>query len=227
VRFCAPCHGDRGDGAGALAAELSPPPRDFTRGVYKFRSTESGTLPSRADLRRTIDEGLPGTAMPGWRAILPEADREALVDVVIGLSPRFKREGHGPIAAISPEPGADPGSIARGRDVYARRKCAECHGPEGKGDGPSTPTLKDDLGRPIPTPDLTRARTLRHSATAIDIARTFITGLDGTPMPSYRDTLTPAELWDLARYLKSRARTPDWWERELLMPLATWFMPAD
>src|SRR4051812_9412553 len=57
---CAVCHGVAGQGDGPAAALLTPAPRDFTTGVYKFRSTPSGTLPTEADVLRTITRGLPG-----------------------------------------------------------------------------------------------------------------------------------------------------------------------
>ena len=34
------------DGRGPVAPYLDPPPRDFTAGVYKLRTTESGQPPS-------------------------------------------------------------------------------------------------------------------------------------------------------------------------------------
>ena len=36
---------------------------DFTKGLYKFRTTNSGELPTDEDLFRTISRGIPGTTM--------------------------------------------------------------------------------------------------------------------------------------------------------------------
>ena len=66
TRKCAQCHGDDGQGTGPAANEVFPRPRDFTRGIYKIRSTPSGTVPTDDDLFRSITNGLPGTSMPGW-----------------------------------------------------------------------------------------------------------------------------------------------------------------
>ena len=49
-----------------------------TAGVYKFRSTMSGQLPTDDDLFRTITLGIAGTSMDHY-AVLPERDRRALV----------------------------------------------------------------------------------------------------------------------------------------------------
>src|SRR3990172_9228985 len=63
---CAPCHGLDGHGDGAAAALLNPRPRDFTSGTFKFRSTETGILPTDEDLVLTVKNGLHGTSMPDW-----------------------------------------------------------------------------------------------------------------------------------------------------------------
>lgn len=99
---CAMCHGADGDGRGSVARFLDPRPRDFTRAVYKLRTTASGTLPTDADLFRTITRGVPGTAMLGWGG-LPAADRWELVHYIKSLSPRFAAEGQGePITVAAP-----------------------------------------------------------------------------------------------------------------------------
>jgi hypothetical protein len=40
---------------------------DFRQGVYKFRSTPYGSLPTTSDLHRVLQEGLYSTYMPPWR----------------------------------------------------------------------------------------------------------------------------------------------------------------
>ena len=84
---CAVCHGERGDGRGHAAHMFRIQPRDFTRGLFKFRSTPSGSLPTDADLLGTITRGLRWTAMIG-RPDLPEPDRRAVVQYLKTLAPR-------------------------------------------------------------------------------------------------------------------------------------------
>jgi mono/diheme cytochrome c family protein len=88
---CAHCHGISGDGNGPTAIFLNPYPRDYRQGVFKFTSTGPSMKPTRADLKRTIVEGLMGTAMPSFR-LLPERDIEALVEYVKYLSMRGQTE---------------------------------------------------------------------------------------------------------------------------------------
>src|SRR6266480_3972858 len=75
VKWCAGCHGEDGKGDGPAAAYMLPRPRDFTGAVYQIRTTANGQLPTDADLMRSIDDGLFGTAMPGWKARLSDAER--------------------------------------------------------------------------------------------------------------------------------------------------------
>ena len=44
-RYCVGCHGELGDGEGENAQWLEPKPRNFTLGIFKCRSTTTGTLP--------------------------------------------------------------------------------------------------------------------------------------------------------------------------------------
>lgn len=88
---CAHCHGVSGDGAGPTAAFLNPYPRDYRRGIYKFKSTPSLTPPTDEDLHRTLYEGIAGTSMPSFK-LLPRNERESLVHYVRYLSIRGEVE---------------------------------------------------------------------------------------------------------------------------------------
>ncbi|GIW94285.1 MAG: cytochrome c [Pirellulaceae bacterium] len=88
---CAHCHGITGDGRGPTAEFLNPYPRDYRRGLYKFKSTPAAEPPTHEDLQRILINGIPGTAMPSFR-LLPEQDREALIHYVRYLSIRGQVE---------------------------------------------------------------------------------------------------------------------------------------
>jgi mono/diheme cytochrome c family protein len=198
---CVVCHGATGDGQGMAAHHFKTPPRDLTKGRFKFRSTASGQIPSDADLVRTIVRGIPSTGMVP-QDHLSDDEVRAVIAFVKSLSPRFG-DGKAPrVLAISAAPPATPEAVARGARVYVKGECAECHGKDARGDGPSA---KDLSVRPS---DLTR-RPLKSGPTAGDIVRTLLTGLDGTPMPSYHQVLEDDELWDLAYWLDSRAAPPE------------------
>ena len=202
---CIPCHGVNGNGRGIHAARLSVPARDFTKGVYQFRSTPSGTLPTDGDLFLTVSRGVHGTAMIPW-TWLGENERWAVVEHVKSFSPRFREEIAGVPVAVPPTPEETPGLIALGAAAWLRNGCAKCHGETGEGDGPSTPTLRRDDGTPVRPLPFSAGRFLR-GGTLPDLWLTLATGLDGTPMPSY--AAVPAdELWALAAWVRARAGLP-------------------
>lgn len=207
---CAICHGVRGEGNGRGASEFRRPCQSFQAGRFKFRSTRSGSLPVDNDLFRTITQGVPWTGMvPHSR--LDEADRWAVVSHMKMLSPRFQTERQGAPISIPPEPTRTPGLTARGRLMYQEAGCTDCHGEGGRGDGPSSASLKDDWGVQIPPSDLSLMRLPRKSGpTAIDLYRTIATGLDGTPMPSYADSLTPEDIWAIVAYLYALPPEIEW-----------------
>ena len=186
---CAPCHGFTGNGDGSAARWLEPRPRDFTRGAFKFRSTESGALPTDADILRVVDVGVPGTAMPGWRAKLGEDERRAVVAYVKTLSPRFARARRPPEERpVTPPPPDTPQLRWEGQQLFRLFRCAQCHGRGGRGDGPAAATTHDDWGRPIRPADLV-VGPLRSGGRPIDVFRVLDTGINGTPMPAYSQAL--------------------------------------
>ena len=207
---CAGCHGIYGNGR--LTSDvgtstnfntayhfLNPQPRDFTTAAFKSRTTPSGALPTDEDIFRTITRGVRrGQVMPAWGNaadghILPEQDRWDLVDYVKTFSPRFKTEPvPDPIQIpVPPFPSvkeAPAALIQEGRMVYRTLQCWSCHGNAGKGDGPSANDLVDDWETPIRPFDFSTGA-FKFGDSPADVYRTFNTGLNGAPMPSFYDTI--------------------------------------
>lgn len=199
---CALCHGTEGKGDGPGAAHLDPKPRDFTKGKYKIRATVSGKPPTDADLFRVITEGMPGTSMPAWKA-LPEKDRWNLVAYLKTFAPGSFKEG--PKATDLPkEVASSKESLARGKEMFEAIECNKCHGNAGRGDGPSAPELKDDWGNPVRPANLTKPWTFRGGGSIREVATRLVTGLMGTPMPSFIDSVEkPEDVWHVANYVRS------------------------
>lgn len=204
-RYCLSCHGPDGDGRGYSAPWIDPMPRDFTKGAFKWRSTPSGSLPTDDDLLRTVTQGLFHTNMPSW-GVLGERDLRAVLEYIKTFSPRWKEEAPGPSLVIPPEPADDAESRQKGAEVWAQMGCANCHGPGGKGDGPSAPTLVDDWGNKIVPHDFTRGQTLKCGKRPQDLYRVFMTGLNGTPMPSFGGSMSPQEAWALVHFVRTLVR---------------------
>ncbi len=224
--LCSSCHGADGRGDTALGRELDPPAADLTACNFKYRSTPSGSLPTDADLLRALYVGLPGTSMPSLadRVSLPAL--RALVAQVKARCRRFAEERPEPALPRPKNPVAySAASVARGRVIYREQKCANCHGEEGRGDGPAAATLKDLQGKPA-RPRVHADGVFRSGFRRRDIYRAFSTGLDGTPMPALTATgLDEASRWDLANFIVSlsHGRSRVW---RFLGQRPTWYEPA-
>jgi cytochrome c oxidase cbb3-type subunit 2 len=200
---CAVCHGRKGDGKGLAADRLKTKPRDFTTGQYKFQSTPSGSLPLDEDIFRTISQGVRTTSMLA-QLHLSERERWAVTEYLKTFSVRFKSETTSEPIRIGAAPRPTRDLVNLGKRFFADAGCGECHGADGKGDGPSAKDLKDDAGSPILPADLT-VRPFKSGPLAQDLYRTISTGLGGTPMPSHADVLSPKELWGVVYYVQSIA----------------------
>ena len=183
---CAHCHGTEGRGDGSAAENLLPKPRDFTRGLYKIRSTESGQLPMDQDLFNIITVGMPGSSMPGWESALSAGDRWEVVAYIKTFNDGFK-ESETPPWEISLEGkiSYSEQSVETGKVLYTELGCVECHGNVGRGDGTSAPTLTDEWSFRTWPANLTQGWNFRGGADTEDIFKRFIGGIAGSPMPAF------------------------------------------
>ncbi len=74
--YCVTCHGESGDGQGPVGKTLNPPPRDFTKGDFKYGGGDK-------EIFEVISNGAASKGgsplMAPWGSVIPEADRWALV----------------------------------------------------------------------------------------------------------------------------------------------------
>ncbi len=223
-KACASCHGEAGDGKGVAASGLDPEPRDFTRGVYRYRSTPSGSLPLDGDLARSVLMGVPHTAMPAWIDHLSGQEVADVVSFIKTFSDRFGQEEVDEAITIPPPLPYSAESVARGKVAYEKAQCGKCHGKEGRGDGwAAADQMKDDLGRVIRARDFTRG-IYRSGPSKEALYRAFFTGLDGTPMPGYEDSLSTKEIYDTVNYLLSLERPRGLWYWLSTPP--AWYRPG-
>lgn len=204
---CAPCHGRRGRGDGEWAKDLPDKPRNFRTGLFKFRSTPAGFLPTAADLERTLRTGVSGTMMPAFKQ-LSDRDLQAVLTYVRSFSPRWKDPAnyHAPVPL--PEPPAwwleadERKKRARAVEPLFQAACAVCHGAAGRGDGPAAATLADTWGHPVKPADFSKPQR-KSGPRPQDLYRTIALGLDGTPMTGYRDLLSEETIWSLVVHITS------------------------
>jgi mono/diheme cytochrome c family protein len=112
-------------------------------------------------------------------------------------------------ADLSWPPGADlPANTPAGKRIYAQR-CAVCHGPDGRGNGPAAPSL-------IPRPrDFTLGQ-FKYQTTPggqppseSDLTRTVREGLQASAMPYFGDLLSDPEIREVVGYVMAFARRPN------------------
>ena len=204
VQECSGCHGERGGGDGPAAEFLDPRPRDFTKHVFKLRTTLSGQPPATTDILRTIERGIPGTAMPAF-AFLPAEDRKKIAAYVLDRADLLDEPEPDRIPDPGPPPPTSAETIATGKQLFEDAGCASCHGPTGKGDG--TQEMKDTDGRPIKARDFTTG-VFRGGGEPIDLYYRFTAGMDGSPMPGFGDSLDGPQRWALVDYVMSLHTPP-------------------
>lgn len=200
---CALCHGEQGDGRGTVADKLRVRPTDFTKAVYKLRSTPSGTLPTDADLFTAVTRGVHGTPMRPWQQ-LEEKDRWAVVFHLKTFSPRFREERPGRPIRVPLAPRETEDLRDHGERLYIKYRCGACHGDAGAGDGPAREAYRARGNRDVRIRDFTRGRFIR-GAEMEDLYLTLRAGIEGTPMSAY-DALGDDELWALAAYVRLLVR---------------------
>jgi mono/diheme cytochrome c family protein len=201
-RYCWGCHGPRGDGNGENAPYLNVLPRNFVAATFKCRSTPTGTLPTDEDLFESIKRGLVNSNMPSWIE-LTDQQRADLVAYIKTLSPRWQSEKAGTPIQVPSEPKVNLDGLRRGKEVFTKLECWKCHGQGGRGDGPAAASLTDSNNQPIHPYDFESGSRFKCGSTNNDLYKIFMTGLDGTPMPSFADVIKPDEAWDLVHFLRT------------------------
>jgi len=205
VRWCATCHGPDGRGNGPAAPSLIPRPRDFTRGLFKYKSTPAAQPPTDDDLAGIVADGLQASAMPYFRDVLAADEIRAVVRYIKTLSPAFDGAAPRPIP-IPPRVPADAAGLARGRALYADLGCDRCHGADGR----RREKQRDAKDYPVVTRDLTAPWTFAGGSDPEQVWLRLTTMSSVSPMPSYAETATADERWDVVNYVLSLARTPAW-----------------
>lgn len=201
-RYCWGCHGYRGDGNGENGPYLNILPRNFVAATFKCRSTPTGTLPTDEDLFNAMTRGFNNSNMPSWITLTAQ-NRADLVAFIKTFSARWKTDKAGEPINVPAETAVTLQSMQHGKELFTKLECWKCHGPEGRGDGPSASTLTDSNDQPIRPYNFSAGSRFKCGATNNDLYKIFMTGLDGTPMPSFADVIKPEDAWDLVHYLRT------------------------
>ncbi len=73
---CAICHGETGKGDGLAGKSLQPPPRNFSKGIFKYTKND-------AELLKFIQTGK--SPMPSWEGTLTEAQIQDVIAFIHSL----------------------------------------------------------------------------------------------------------------------------------------------
>ena len=137
MMYCYACHGTKGDGKGPSSYGLRPPPRDFTKGLFKFaRLRSSDELPNDEDLVRIVKGGLHGTPMLAWD--IPDVELIKIIQYIKTFAPQKwekKKKNGEPVKTLepfesTPDPwaGNEADAVLRGKTLYhLRAECMTCH----------------------------------------------------------------------------------------------------
>ncbi len=168
--YCSVCHGDRGDGASHAKQGMHPPPRDFTSPVAALEL-------NRPRILNAIRNGIPGTAMSGWKTRLDDVEIESLADLIIN---RFMA-------------GASNHSVPEGGRIYADY-CSVCHGDNGKG------AFWTRAGLSPPPADFTDAAFQSHQSRD-HMIQSVTYGRPETAMSGWQNQLSEAQIESVVDYV--------------------------
>ncbi|MFQ5732659.1 MAG: c-type cytochrome [Planctomycetaceae bacterium] len=138
MRHCMHCHGYSGDGQGPTAKYLNPRPRDYRLGKFKFTSTGGPSKASRADLKRIIRKGIPGTYMPSFLLTFQDGELRDVVEYVRWLALRGETERK---LALNLYSDYSKEAWAKTEDS-AKQKYQDAYGRWKKGELPKEPALE-------------------------------------------------------------------------------------
>ncbi|WP_457647427.1 c-type cytochrome [Profundibacter sp.] len=202
MKRCSQCHGVDGDGLGVAADRMYPKPRDFTLGLFKYKTTDNNSeFPSDDDLRNTIKNGLAGTAMPAWGEILSDAEIDGLIQKikVFGYWDDVEPDELSPID-LGTKPEVTPELLALGKEKF-ESICAACHGMKGRGNITSGKRLADDAGNRIWPRNLTHPESWRVTLDVEDVFQRLSVGIPSSPMPEHTTALDIKTRWAVANYV--------------------------
>ena len=195
-----------GDGNGENAVWLRSQAARLHLATFKCRSTPTGTLPTDQDLFNTIARGLTNSNMPIWNTFTKQ-QRADLVAYIKTFSPRWEKEKAGDPIKIPAEPAVTMESICSRQElcsrswsagsVTARKEKATVRRLQLSPIARISPFGRINFARAGMTPASSAVSTNQ------DIYKIFMTGVDGTPMPSFADMIQPNDAWDLVHFLRT------------------------
>lgn len=194
MTFCQRCHAADGNGKGTIYENLSGFPRPF--------SENSDFYTSIPDTRiiKSIENGIPGTAMPPYKNLLSSAELDEMINVIFDsfiLVARYDKIKTFPL----PPRRKETTSSAQTDSLY-NKNCRSCHGKAGTGTGPEY--LKHS-----PRPRDFTNNNFFDEISDERIARSIYHGIPGTSMPSFKSVFLDRELWNMVAKIRMFSKNND------------------
>jgi mono/diheme cytochrome c family protein len=211
--------------------------RTVKRGI-RGTSMPAFSLLSRSDLESVVDyvislarRGELESKLADQAEFDEKVDEQALPEVIADIVGKWDAANSQVIYPATPMPIFKQANIDAGKQAFLSNElgCFKCHGPDGRGMLASN-VGTDAWGNPTKAADLTSGM-LRGGTEPLDIYRHIDAGINGTPMPSFRDVeklkAEPQTIWNLISYvldvadIRRRGVTPDsgYLENGMLKPL--------
>jgi mono/diheme cytochrome c family protein len=204
LAYCAMCHGPRGAGDGEVATALKRSSIVVPRLDDAARVAKTG----RAGVLRIILQGGAhvgrSNVMPEWGGLVGEGLANDLADYVMSLPGRGPGQPPGTLDDYLKSPVGTP---EEGRKLYVYH-CSACHGPRGKGDGPSGDVIWRKHGvrpRDLASDRYMRRKTDRDLFTVISLGGAHLG--KSVYMPPWSSDLTPTQVKHLIAYLRKLSKT--------------------
>jgi cytochrome c oxidase cbb3-type subunit I/II len=209
---CLPCHGASGNGQGPYARQTVTRPANLNERISNFPPAN----PDAFHFWR-VHDGVPGTAMPPWGLSLTDQTvwsiatyersfvQGAIRTIDGGISDdegdQFDDQTH-------PTPGiaGTRADFEKGKALYGLY-CAQCHGAEGHGDGPTSSTTPG--GYIVPEP--ANFEESGHDFTNYGRWVWKVTkGVETTNMPPWEEALSPNEIFLVVFYEQTFSNPEDY-----------------
>ena len=173
ARYCALCHGERGEGGGADNAPA------IANGAYLRLASDDFLLQS-------IRRGHPGTPMSAFSRAAGGPLSDEQIHAIIAFLRAYQVGAPDDVGVPADNVPVDPQRVERARPTFHAR-CASCHGEQGE--GRTAPTLNN--------------RVFHELATDAFLRRTISEGRPGTEMAAFAEVMPAEQVEDLVHFVRS------------------------
>jgi cytochrome c oxidase cbb3-type subunit I/II len=204
---CLRCHGCSGNGQGPYARQTLTHPANLNERI--------GNFPGENYHFWRVSEGVPGTAMPPWGWSLDAATRWQIATYEMSFVHGAIRTVDGSISddegdafdaktGLLPPISGTADQYKKGQSIY-NLYCAQCHGVDGKGDGPASIATPGGYIQPEPANFEESGKDFTNYGRWVWKVKE---GVETTNMPPWKYALSDDEVYQAIFYIQTFS-TPD------------------